>query len=341
MQNPSDIQAEIDYAKALYSKGVLPGPIVCSCKSKSFKIYYDKQYKTNPMSFTCANPKCRKKFPIIINSFFSKFAKQKLKLTSEIMKIFLDFDYNATKAYKYITNELNINCNKALIRKIYKEMRDTISKYLLIDYESGYLCSPNDNKYYSVDESNIITISSTHIWLLGIIDNQNKQFRLTHTLKRDAVTLKNFIEKHVPRGNRIVTDGWSGYDFLDHPNSGYIRSKHIHGGGDFGYGIDSTSHIESIWAQIESKLKETYHSIPSKTFLSFLREIEFKLKNKHLNLEEKIINFCECYQTTLNVSEDFYINTDKEFMNNLNLIFNESDSHSDSNNDSDIDLDSE
>ena len=108
-------------------------------------------------------------------------------------------------------------------------------------------------------------------------------------------------------------------------------------------GGDGSEHSISLTSAeyIESKLKETYYSIPSKTFLSFLREIEFKLKTKHLNLEEKIINFCECYQTTLNVSEDFYINTDKEFMNNLNLIFNESDSNSDSNNNSDIDLDSE
>lgn len=61
MQYPLEIQEEIDYAKKLYAKSILTGPIKCSCQSKSFKIYYDKQYQTNPMSFTCANPNCRKK----------------------------------------------------------------------------------------------------------------------------------------------------------------------------------------------------------------------------------------------------------------------------------------
>lgn len=40
------------------------------------------------------------------------------------MKIFPNFDYNVNKGSKYITNELNINCNKALIRKIFKKMRE-------------------------------------------------------------------------------------------------------------------------------------------------------------------------------------------------------------------------
>ena len=58
-----------------------------------------------------------------------------------------------------------------------------------------YLDELNENKYYSVDKSDIITIGSTHIRILGIIDNLNKQFRLAPNLNRDAVTLKNFSWK--------------------------------------------------------------------------------------------------------------------------------------------------
>ena len=111
------------------------------------------------------------------------------------MNIFLILTIMKTKAHKYLTEELNIQCNKNLIRKVFKEMRTAISKYIVIDYESRYLGDLNDNKYFSVDESNILTIGATHIWLLGIIDNQIKYFRLTPTLNRDTFTLKNFIEK--------------------------------------------------------------------------------------------------------------------------------------------------
>ena len=42
------------------------------------------------------------KYSILINSFFRKFPKQKIKLICQIIKIFLNFDYNAQKAHKYI-----------------------------------------------------------------------------------------------------------------------------------------------------------------------------------------------------------------------------------------------
>ena len=67
--------------------------------------------------------------------------------------------------------------------------------------------------------------------------------------------------------NYIVTDGWSEYDFLEVPYSGYRRFKHNHGGGYLGYWQQSTSHMENIWAQIRGKIKEFYHFIPHKNFL--------------------------------------------------------------------------
>ena len=223
-----------------------PGPLKCSYNSTLFKIYHDSLYITNPMSFSCCNSKCRKKYSILINSFFSKFPKQKIRLICEIIKIILNFDYNVQKAHRYINTELKISCSKELIIKVFKEMRITILKYIMIEYESGKLGYFDENKYFSCDECNIVSIGNTSIWLLGIIDNETKNFRISPTIERDTSNLKAFITKHVERGNHIVTDGWNGYDFLDAPNSGYLRSRHIHGGGVFGYGRDSTSHIESI-----------------------------------------------------------------------------------------------
>ena len=84
------------------------------------------------------------------------------------------------------------------------------------------------------------------IWVLGIIDNYSKDFRLNLTLDRNQETLKSFIARYVEPGNTIVTDGWQGYDFLSNTDD-YRHDRHVHGRGDFGYGLNSTSHIESIW----------------------------------------------------------------------------------------------
>lgn len=67
------------------------------------------------------------------------------------------------------------------------------------------------------------------------------------------------------------------YNYLDDVNSWYTHIKHNHGAGSFGFGIQSTSHIESIWSQIKSKIKATYNTIPNKNILHFVREAEYKI----------------------------------------------------------------
>ena len=66
-----------------------------------------------------------------------------------------------------MNNDLKINCSKHLMSEGY---RNIISKYLLIEYESNVLGARNENKYFSIDECNILNIDNIHIWLLGIID---------------------------------------------------------------------------------------------------------------------------------------------------------------------------
>ena len=71
------------------------------------------------------------------------------------------------------------------------------------------------HKQFSIDESLFShTDIGDKIWVLGIIDNQTKDFRLNISLKRDQNVLKSFITRYVEPGNTIITDGWSGYNFL-------------------------------------------------------------------------------------------------------------------------------
>ena len=103
-------------------------------------------------------------------------------------------------------------------------------------------------------------------------ENETKNFRLICSYTRDNEILKKFIYKFIPPGNHIISDGWNGYSFLDEPGSGYRHSIHIHGRNDFGIGLDSTSHIESIWGNLKQEIKRVYITIRSNNFLYFLRE---------------------------------------------------------------------
>ena len=82
---------------------------------------------------------------------------------------------------------------------------------------------------------------------------------------------------YVESGNNIVCDGWFRYAFLDtldgwmgiHEMCIYV---HIYEDGDFGLGLNSTSHIDSIWSQLKSILKYICYVIPHQIFDLFLSE---------------------------------------------------------------------
>ena len=69
------------------------------------------------------------------------------------------------------------------------------------------------------------------MWLIGIINNTTKDYRIEATFQRNSNTMKEFITKFVSRGNNIINDGFSAYNILEDNSSGYRHFRHIHGGG--------------------------------------------------------------------------------------------------------------
>ena len=66
------------------------------------------------------------------------------------------------------------------------------------------------------------------------------------------------------------------YRWLNEPNSGYVYITHIHAHGTFGYGDQSSSHIEQLWSVLKTLFRRIYVTVPSENFTLFLREIEFR-----------------------------------------------------------------
>jgi len=225
----------------------LPGPEQCKCNCKIFSIQKDISSKTSQCVFRCANSKCRRKFRIHINSFIDLFPYNTLRLIPEIINCFICRNLNAQDAVKYLTSEKNITVSSHLVTQVCDSLRDVISKYLFVVYETEILGDENKGGYFSVDESMFGHVNGNQYWLLGIVDNSNHDdFRIDFEETRDTDSIKAFISKHVKIGKNICTDGWTGYNYLDQFNSGYNRFRHNLGGGDFGFGVESTSHIESI-----------------------------------------------------------------------------------------------
>ena len=75
-----------------------------------------------------------------------------------------------------------------------------------IVYASEAISEPNKNWYFSVDERLINHKDNKQIWLLGIINNSTKEFRIEASYSRDGDTLSKFINLYVETGNTIVSD---------------------------------------------------------------------------------------------------------------------------------------
>ena len=151
------------------------------------------------------------------------------------------------------------------------------------------------NRVFSIGESLFLTDKNDNqVWVIGAVDNITKDFRVDMAFKRNEAVLKTFITNYIEKGNKLITDGWNGYLFIDEMN-GYSREVHIHGASDFGLGINSTSHIESICSQLKATIKQIYYIIPHENFILYLREAEWRIKNKTKNLVEKIDEFFACW----------------------------------------------
>ena len=90
------------------------------------------------------------------------------------------------KTVKYLKEYKQISITYKSIYKIYNEIRRIIYKYLSITYQTDILGEENKNDYFSVDESLFTHLNLKQIWILGIINNAKKEFRLEGSFKRDA-----------------------------------------------------------------------------------------------------------------------------------------------------------
>ena len=225
-----------------------------------------------------------------------KFNLIPLRIVSKVISFFISKEQNEEKAHSYILNEFKYTISKNKIYQIYSVIRNIIDNYLKFEYQLSSLADENEKGYFSIDESLIAHKNGKQIWLLGIIYNSTKDFRMEGTYERATDCIQKFICCNLKKGNNIITDGFVSYNFLDRINSGYTHIKHIHGGGNFGFGCESTSHIESIWSQLKEKKKKNILYYTWKIILHFVREAEFKLKLKAKSGSEKIREFFSCYK---------------------------------------------
>ena len=166
----------------------------------------------------------------------------------------------------------------SIIYSVLGNVRKYIAHYLKEVYMTP-LKESNLGKYVAVNESLFChNHGYEQIWLIGLINTRNKNFRIEAVKSRDSHILEKIIRHHVGTGNNVVTDRWGAYNWMNSHNSGYNRIIHIHGHHDFGYGSESTFHVESIWGVLKQKLHSFYVAVKSDNFILFAKEMGLEKK---------------------------------------------------------------
>ena len=84
--------------------------------------------------------------------------------------------------------------------------------------------------------------------MIGAKNNKSGNIILDIFKALNQDEIKIFINNHFKYNNNIITDGCSGYNFLDTDDIEYEHEVYVHDhGGNFGDGFHSTSHIEGVW----------------------------------------------------------------------------------------------
>ena len=232
----------------------------------------------NLLKGSCNKANCLNRFDLRKFPIFAIFPKILIQILMSILKAMIVDKKNGIEIRKIIKNKYNnVNINIKTIFEFMNYIRKETIYYLSHLYETEAISTFNGSESYSIDETLMSHNEGSQIWVVGVIKNSNlNKVRLNLTTTRNSTYLKYFVERYIKRSNKIVSNFCAGYAFLNQSNSGYSHLTFNHYQGQFGEGINSSSHMESFWAFLKNNIKKIYHCIPSKNLLYFVKEGELR-----------------------------------------------------------------
>lgn len=229
----------------------------------------------------------------------------------EVFNLFIVLRLNAKQIYLIYQINTKKKVNYITICSILVYILKCIANYLKHKYRYEQIVGdPSLIKIVAVNESLFLQDDTgKQIWIVGALDSQTKDLRLDVINQRNSTDLKIFVN-HIVSITLIVHNGWNGYAFLNDDDSVYSEEEYNHGGGKFGNGLHSTSHIEGIWNWIKSEIKFLYRNY------LFIRECEYRFTISDLSDKSKVKNFRKVLKTVYILNS--YLFYDEEELLNFN-----------------------
>lgn len=198
-----------------------------------------KQDIINPYYARC-NRKSLREF-----SFFKLHVKLPCSILLKIFDLFIISKLNGNQIYTTLSNTYKISVTKTTILKVLDNIRQIIANYMKDKYRNFPIGGdPDTHKVVALDETPTIHINGEQQWWVGAIETVSRKIRIDILPAGNAQNLEIFVKNHILPGTTFVTDGWTGYNFLDSDESVCPQEVYNHGAGNFGLWTHSTSNIE-------------------------------------------------------------------------------------------------
>lgn len=122
--------------------------------------------------------------------------------------------------------------------------------------------------------------------VFGILE-RNGQVRVTTVPNVTAQTLISLTIKTVRRGSIIYTDKFRSYDSLMCCGYRHLKVDHQK---QFSTGKVYINGLEGFWSWAKERLIK-HHGVSHKNFPLYLKELEFRYNNRHIDIFEKVANY--------------------------------------------------
>ena len=200
-------------------------PQICPlCGRKKINLN-DNESIYNPVIALCTYNKCRKIIYLRQGTILDHYSKVPASVFFYVINLWIICEKNDVQIHKFLSENLeNYSISLKCIHEILETSRYYIANFYKHQYVLEDISNTNFNERLSVDESKFTSEGNENIWVIGVINNRTKQFRLEISKLRNSNVLKKFIFAYVKPGNIIMSDRWAGYDFLSIIHLMFIRS---------------------------------------------------------------------------------------------------------------------
>lgn len=238
---------------------------------------HSKVYKTN-RGYKCANPKCYKKFTVLVGTFFEN---TKIALSKWFVAIYIISSHKKGISSLQLSKDIDVTQKTAwfILHRVREMFNAKENKKLsgFIECDETYIGGKEKNKHWdkrNADDRGRSVETKTPV--LGILQ-RNGEIDTMPVKDTSKATLQTIINKRVRKGSKVFTDEWNGYEGL---NKKYLHRKIFHSLGEHAVGIIHTNTIEGFWSLLKRGIIGIYHQVSEKHLEKYCNEFDFRYNTR-------------------------------------------------------------